>query len=614
MRIGIYCRVSSYSQKSEGYSIDNQRVRGIEYCDKMGYDYEIFEDVISGSIVNRKGLDELFGKVLMGEINGMLFYEWSRLVRDKRLMVKLEDLLKEKRDCKVIVDGKERDILEDDGDRIEYEVGGFLSSYERFRLMKRVKDGSINRMKDGYVRCKVKFGLKKIKGEVFIDEGEDSKIVEDIFKMFLYKNINNIKELTIKINKKWNKKYLDSSMKRWLVYEGYNGRINQKYKDFKIETKIVKLIDDETFKLVGEKINKIYSKRKGRDNSEYLLKGLVNCGSCGSRMYKYGSVSKKSYKRNKDGSKRKSYGLENKYVREFYYYSCGKSGYKKVNESEEEYLERKNECNSYKRNSINFGIIDIIVWEGLFKFLNKSDTLLESYKKKKLDEVKKLGLNKGKKKYYEKNIDELKKSKYDLFKKYSKGIIEEDDYKLYNGEFDIEINNNENRLRDLNEYEINEVDDKLLENVLEVLKNDLDNKKKIGDKYFKIKRIEGEEDESYYKRKNVGLKDMRRIIDKYLSKISIKRLGEEEYNINFDFSIKLSNNEKDIFKNMMLENGNKLFYIKISNIYLLFSYIEEIVWNCKFVFRYNRVNKLGKTFLYKFDIGNEEVEVLNKVN
>ena len=154
MRIGIYCRVSSLNQKSEGYSIDNQRVRGIDYCDKMGYDYEIFEDVVSGSKVSRIGLDELFGKILMGDINGILLYEWSRLVRDKRLMVKLEDLLKEKKDCKVIVDGKERDIIEDDGDRIEYEVGGFLSSYERFRLMKRVKDGSINRMKDGYVRCK----------------------------------------------------------------------------------------------------------------------------------------------------------------------------------------------------------------------------------------------------------------------------------------------------------------------------------------------------------------------------------------------------------------------------------------------------------------------------
>ena len=47
------------------------------------------------------------------------------------------------------------------------------------------------------------------------------------------------------------------------------------------------------------------------------------------------------------------------------------------------------------------------------------------------------------------------------------------------------------------------------------------------------------------------------------------------------------------------------------NIYRLFYYIEEIVWNYRFVFRYNRVNKLDKTFLYKFDIGNEEVEVLN---
>ena len=136
-----------------------------------------------------------------------------------------------------------------------------------------MKDGSINRMKDGYVRCKVKFGLKKVKGEVFIDE-EESKIVKDIFKTFLYKNIRNVKELTSKINKKWGKKYLDSSMKRWLEYEGYNGVIKQKYKEFKIETKIVKLIDDETFNLVKKKLKKLYDVRKGRENSEYLLKGL----------------------------------------------------------------------------------------------------------------------------------------------------------------------------------------------------------------------------------------------------------------------------------------------------------------------------------------------------
>ena len=586
MRIGIYCRVSSLNQKKDGYSIDNQRVRGIEYCEKKGYDYEIFEDVVSGSKVSRKGLDELFGKILRDELDGILLYEWSRLIRDKRLMIKLEDILFEKKDCKVIVDGKERKIIEDESDRMEYEVGGFLSSYEKFRLMKRVKDGSINRMKDGYVRCKVKFGLKKVKGEVFIDE-EESKIVKDIFKTFLYKNIRNVKELTSKINKKWGKKYLDSSMKRWLEYEGYNGVIKQKYKEFEIETKIVKLIDDETFNLVKKKLKKLYDVRKGRENSEYLLKGLVFGDNCGSKMYKYGSVSRKSYKRNKDGSKRKSYGKDKKYIREFYYYSCSGKGYRKVNESEEEYNSRKNSCDCYKRNSINFGIIDYVVWEGLFKFLNNSDSLIEVYKKKKENEVKKLGLNKGKKKYYEENIDNLKKSKYDLFKKFSEGIIEEDDYKLYNSEFDKEIDNNKSRLKELDEYEVKEIDDDLLKNVVDIMRLDLENKKNLGNRYFSVKREVGESDESFYKRKNVGLKDMRRFIEKYINKIYIKRLGENEYNIKFDLSIKLSNNEKEYLEKLMVEKSNKLFYIRNNNIYLQFFYIEEILWNVLYILQIN---------------------------
>ena len=38
---------------------------------------------------------------------------------------------------------------------------------------------------------------------------------------------------------------------------------------------------------------------------------------------------------------------------------------------------------------------------------------------------------------------------------------------------------------------------------------------------------------------------------------------------------------------------------------------KEIVWNCMFIFRYNRVNKLGKKFLYKFDLEIEQIKVLN---
>ena len=46
-------------------------------------------------------------------------------------------------------------------------------------------------------------------------------------------------------------------------------------------------------------------------------------------------------------------------------------------------------------------------------------------------------------------------------------------------------------------------------------------------------------------------------------------------------------------------------------LYRQFYYKEEIIWNCIFKFRYNRVNKLGKKFLYKFDLEIEQIKVLN---
>ena len=59
---------------------------------------------------------------------------------------------------------------------------------------------------------------------------------------------------------------------------------------------------------------------------------------------------------------------------------------------------------------------------------------------------------------------------------------------------------------------------------------------------------------------------MRKFTDKYINKIYIKRLGENEYNIKFDLSIKLSNIEKECSEKLMVENGNKLFYIRNKNI------------------------------------------------
>ena len=117
------------------------------------------------------------------------------------------------------------------------------------------------------------------------------------------------------------------------------------------------------------------------------------------------------------------------------------------------------------------------------------------------------------------------------------------------------------RINEIDSYEIKEVNSEVMENVVQFMVNDLENKKKIGDRYFLVNRLEDESDEKYFKRKNIGLKDMKVILGKYLNRVYVKRLGEEEYNINFDFGIVLSDSEKRILKDMVLKNNKSLFYI-----------------------------------------------------
>ena len=73
-RLGVYCRVSSKKQM-DNLSLDNQKERGIRYCDDNGYLYEVYSDVISGSKVLRVGLDELFQKIYDGRLDGIVLYE-----------------------------------------------------------------------------------------------------------------------------------------------------------------------------------------------------------------------------------------------------------------------------------------------------------------------------------------------------------------------------------------------------------------------------------------------------------------------------------------------------------------------------------------------------------
>ena len=87
----IYIRVSTDAQAEEGYSIDEQKLKLIAYCDakhskETSYKpYEFYIDGgYTGSNIDRPELKRLIDDVKAGRINKVLVYKLDRLSRSQK--------------------------------------------------------------------------------------------------------------------------------------------------------------------------------------------------------------------------------------------------------------------------------------------------------------------------------------------------------------------------------------------------------------------------------------------------------------------------------------------------------------------------------------------------
>jgi len=331
-----------------------------------------------------------------------------------------------------------------------------------------------------------------------------------------------MKSFSLKMNEKHNLNFSDVNYKRFLQYEGYKGEITQKYMELSFKTKIPQIIDKQTFDEVTIKLDSWKRKRRGRDTHNYLLKGMVFCSDCGDKMYKRGSKSKN--------------GLYH------YYYVCknyGSGGYKNHYTTDEEWELKK--CKGYKGNSINFSLVDELVWEFLFQFLNDSNSVKKEYKKKFIQNKVEVSKVKSKEKYYQRKIEEVKQKKFTTYNQYLEGKLSLENFNQFDSLFEEEINQIKQRIESLKETEIEFIDSEMLSDFLEYLKTELNNLYSVSKSNFN---------------------DRKRVIDKYINTLEIKRINDKEYNIscNFVFDLKLESIDENTPKNINLMGSN--FYIK----------------------------------------------------
>lgn len=88
MKVAIYLRVSTQDQ-----NLENQKIPLCQYAEKMGWDYEIFEEKET-TRKTRPVQWELYNRLLKREFDGLLIYKFDRWARStKELVEHIENLL-----------------------------------------------------------------------------------------------------------------------------------------------------------------------------------------------------------------------------------------------------------------------------------------------------------------------------------------------------------------------------------------------------------------------------------------------------------------------------------------------------------------------------------------
>lgn len=91
MKVAIYVRVSKTDQH-----LDNQILPLKHYCERMSWDYELFQE--KESTRNRRPVQyDLYNRLLRKEFDGLVIYKFDRWARStKELIEHMEELIRKK--------------------------------------------------------------------------------------------------------------------------------------------------------------------------------------------------------------------------------------------------------------------------------------------------------------------------------------------------------------------------------------------------------------------------------------------------------------------------------------------------------------------------------------
>ncbi len=198
-RVAIYIRVSTAEQKIEGYSLEAQRKRLVDYVEQNKvlnlYTKKewIYVDVHSGSDLGRPQLQEMLRDVKAGKFDAVLVWKIDRLSRSlKHLLTIFEDF--EKNGVSFISVQENIDFKGPIG-RLIFQIFGAIAQFERELIKGRTLMGKIASAELGnFTGTSIPYGYKPVenkngKGKKLALIEQEKHWVNEMFSWYIYENL-----------------------------------------------------------------------------------------------------------------------------------------------------------------------------------------------------------------------------------------------------------------------------------------------------------------------------------------------------------------------------------------------------------------------------------------
>ncbi|MFC1892983.1 recombinase family protein [Chloroflexota bacterium] len=298
VRIATYSRVSTQEQAEEGTSLESQEEQVKTYC--KAHVWEVFrvytDSGYSGKDDNRPGLRRLLSDAKFGLFTKVIVYKLDRLSRNLRLLLELEEKLKEFHVN--ILSIKETIDTSTPIGRTVFQVLGLVSEWEREAIIERTRSGRIQRYREGsWAGGKPPYGYvhNKLTRKLELYDLE-ANIVRRIFNQYKSgKSLNGIANLLnedgVEPRSAKGKGWRATAIRNILINPVYKGTLivnrhqhiaNIARVDMSkaITISVPDIIPEKDWQSAQHRLTDNKHVRPQREN-KWLLQGLVFCGLCG---------------------------------------------------------------------------------------------------------------------------------------------------------------------------------------------------------------------------------------------------------------------------------------------------------------------------------------------